>query len=131
MRRSKNRVPQGAFEKPEPCEGILSSTVLRGVGARKGSRLPYERALRGLVVGRKVFYGAGSRWSGTLASHLYSLFATWEKAGFNLRTALSDYLVVCARLGNVPEGLRPWLSWSVSSARKEFLPRPVSWENTG
>jgi transposase len=35
-----------------------------------------QRALRGLVVGHKIFYGAGALWARSLAMTLYSLFGT-------------------------------------------------------
>lgn len=89
-----------------------------------------ERALRGLVVGRKVFHGAGARWSGDLAMTLYSLFSTWDRAGLNLRTTLADYLAVCARSGAPPSDLSPWLPWEMSPERKETLSRP-SFRETG
>ena len=84
-----------------------------------------ERALRGLVVGRKIFYGAGSSWSGTLAMNLYSLFATWEIAGISPRTALTDYLEACARTGAAPSDLSPWLPWTMPPERQELLSRPT------
>ncbi|MDH4138535.1 MAG: hypothetical protein OEW09_17715, partial [Anaerolineae bacterium] len=41
----------GAFEMLEPCEGRLSRTVLRGLGASNGPRLPDRRSLyRGFSV---------------------------------------------------------------------------------
>ncbi|EQD55824.1 transposase IS66, partial [mine drainage metagenome] len=67
-----------------------------------------ERGLRGPVVGRKNFWGFGKKWSAELSVCLYTLFATWSLHGLNLRTALSDYLSVCAQRGKSPEDLRPW-----------------------
>ena len=84
-----------------------------------------ERALRGLVVGRKIFYGAGASWSGSLAMNLYSLFGTWEIGGLCLRTALTDYLKACARMGGAPSDPTPWLPWSISPERRDLLSRPL------
>ena len=83
-----------------------------------------ERALRGLVVGRKIFYGAGALWSGTLAMILYSLFRTWEIGGLGLRTTLADYLETCARRGQAPSDVSPWLPWELPPERKRLLSRP-------
>ena len=79
-----------------------------------------ERALRGLVVGRKIFYGAGG-----LAMTLYSLFGTWEIGRLCLGTILSDYLEACARAGSAPSDLSPWLPWAMSSERRALLSRPA------
>ena len=84
-----------------------------------------ERGLRGPVVGRKNFWGFGKKWSADLSVFLYTLFATWTLSGLNLRTVLSDYLPVCARLGKAPEDLRPWLPWEMSPDRKAVLSRPA------
>jgi hypothetical protein len=42
------RPTRGAFEMLEPCEGRLSRTVLRGLGASNGPWLPDARAQRRL-----------------------------------------------------------------------------------
>ena len=84
-----------------------------------------EQALRGLVVGRKIFYGAGALWAGGLAMILYSLFGTWEIGGLSPRTALADYLDACARTGAAPSDLSPWLPWAISPDRKSLLSRPL------
>ncbi len=39
----RNRVPQGAFERLEPCEGRLSCTVLRGRGGGNAALLPDKK----------------------------------------------------------------------------------------
>ena len=75
------------------------------------------------MIGRKNFWGFGKKWSAELSVFLYTLLATWRLHGLNLRTALSDYLSVCARQGNAPEDLRPWLPWEMSPDRKEILSR--------
>lgn len=84
-----------------------------------------ERGLRGPVVGRKNFWGFGKKWSADLSVFLYTLFATWTLSGLNLRTVLSDYLSICARLGKAPEDLRPWLPWEMPEDRKDRLSRPA------
>ena len=80
-----------------------------------------ERALRGAVTGRKVFYGVGAPWSGTRTATLYSLFVPWDRAGLNVRRLLSDCLSECARRGQAPSDLSPWLPWSLSSERRALI----------
>lgn len=60
-----------------------------------------ERSVRISVVGRKNFYGSGSRWSGQLAATMYSLLMTVKLWGVNPRTWLSSYLHACAEIGAV------------------------------
>ena len=83
-----------------------------------------ERALRSQVMGRKNFGGAGSLWSAHLAAWISTIFTTWTKNGINIRTALFDYLTVCATLGKAPDDLSPWLPWSMDPDRKAVLSRP-------
>ena len=58
-----------------------------------------ERALRGPVIGRKNFYGSGSVVSAELASRVWTITATAERAGLNPLTYLSAYLDACAQAG--------------------------------
>ena len=55
-----------------------------------------ERALRGPVVGRKNFYGSGSKASAELAARVWTITATAERAGLN----------PLAYLGRLPARLR-------------------------
>jgi hypothetical protein len=61
-----------------------------------------ERALRGPVVGRKNFYGSGSTASAELASQVWTITATAERAGLNPLAYLSAYLDECAHNGGKP-----------------------------
>ena len=56
-----------------------------------------ERALRGPVVGRKNFYGSGSKTSAELASRVWTITATTERAGLNPLVYLGAYLHACAQ----------------------------------
>ena len=58
-----------------------------------------ERALRGPVVGRKNFYGSGSKTSAELASRVWTITATTECAGLNPLVYLGAYLHACAQAG--------------------------------
>ena len=58
-----------------------------------------ERALRGPVVGRKNFYGSGSKASAELAGRVWTITATAERAGLNPLAYLGAYLHACAQTG--------------------------------
>jgi len=77
-----------------------------------------ERALRGPVVGRKNYYGSGSVISAQLASHVFTITATAERAGLNPLAYLTAYLQECARAGGTAptgEQLTRFLPWAVST----------------
>lgn len=74
---------------------------------------PAERALRGPVVGRKNYYGSGTRWSGTLAATLFSLFGTLRLWQINPRIWLTEYLSACAHAGGkAPADCERFLPWN-------------------
>lgn len=77
-----------------------------------------ERALRGPVVGRKNYYGSGSVVSAQLASHVFTITATAERAGLNPLTYLRAYLQECALAGGtapVGEALTRFLPWAAGT----------------
>ena len=81
-----------------------------------------ERDARLAVVGRKNFYGSGSRWSGQLAATMYSVLMTAKLWKLNPRTWLSQYLQACADNGaRAPLDLEPFLPWSMPAARLKAL----------
>ena len=74
-----------------------------------------ERALRGPVIGRKNFYGSGSVVSAELASRVWTITATAQRAGLNPLTYLGAYLDACAQAGGTaPQGqaLARFLPWA-------------------
>ena len=76
-----------------------------------------ERALRGPVVGRKNFYGSGSKASAELASRVWTITATTARAGLNPLVYLSAYLHACAEAdGKAPTGatLDRFLPWALN-----------------
>jgi transposase len=76
-----------------------------------------ERALRGPVVGRKNYYGSGSVVSAELASRVFTITATAQRAGLNPLAYLTAYLDACARSGaTAPTG----------PALTRFLPRAAN-----
>jgi len=77
-----------------------------------------ERSIRGPVVGRKNFYGSGSKASAELAATMYSVFATMKMWGLNLRTWLNTYLQACADNGNEPPAdIDAFLPWQMDAKR--------------
>ena len=76
-----------------------------------------ERALRGPVVGRKNFYGSGSTTSAELASRVWTITATTERAGLNPLVYLGAYLHACAQAGGTPPtgaALDRFLPWAIN-----------------
>lgn len=114
----------------EPCRKTLTSLQEHWSGLTRfvgDLRIPLdnnasERANRGPALGRKNYYGSGSLWSGRLAAMLFSIFATLTRSGLNPRTWLSSYLQSCAEAGgNAPTEIAPFLPWSLSPERRQFL----------
>lgn len=71
-----------------------------------------ERALRIIALGRKNFYGAGSKDGGKALEVLYSLISSCEAAGVEPFAYLQD---VIARVGEAPATLTP-KAWAASQA---------------
>jgi transposase len=70
------------------------------------------------VVGRKNYYGSGSVVSAQLASRVFTITATAERAGLNPLAYLTAYLQECARAGGrAPTGqtLTRFLPWAAST----------------
>jgi transposase len=77
-----------------------------------------ERALRGPVVGRKNYYDSGSVVSAELASRVWTITATAQRAGLNPLTYLKAYLDSCAQAGATAptsEALTRFLPWTAST----------------
>jgi transposase len=77
-----------------------------------------ERALRGPVVGRKNYYGSGSVVSAELASRVWTITATAQRAGLNPLAYLTAYLDSCAQAGGTaPDGeaLTRFLPWAATT----------------
>jgi transposase len=90
---------------------------------------PGERSLRGGAVARKNYYGSGAQWSVQLTESLFSLFATLEICGINVRTWMSHYLGRCASLGGKApdkEEIKEWLPWNMREEKRQEMSRPVA-----
>lgn len=86
-----------------------------------------ERALRNPVVGRKNYYGSGSVWAAELASRVWTIAATADRAGYNPLTYLTGYLEACAAAGGKPPedgALARFLPWAADPAD------PAPWRGT-
>jgi hypothetical protein len=72
-----------------------------------------ERAIRPGAIGRKNYYGSGSKWSAHLLELMITLLQTLGLHRINPRSYLRTYLDACARNGaKAPEPLAPWLPWN-------------------
>ena len=88
-----------------------------------------ERALRGPVVGRKNYYGSGSRWSARLAAVLFTILHTLQLWEINPQRWLSCYLECCAESGNrAPPQLTRFLPWEMNPAQRADWSRPAGRE---
>jgi transposase len=88
-----------------------------------------ERAIRPGTIGRKNYYGSGSKWSAHLLALMLTLLQTLVLHNINPRRYLRAYLDACARHGSkAPAPLEPWLPWNFigpEAARGENAsPRP-------
>jgi transposase len=67
-----------------------------------------ERAIRPGAIGRKNYYGSGSKWSAHLLAMMLSLLQTLVLHRINPRSYLRAYLDACALQGSkAPEYLEP------------------------
>lgn len=87
-----------------------------------------ERALRDAVLGRKSYYGSRALWSGTLTSHLLTIYATLEQNGIDPHSWMGEYLHACAKNNGLPltdRELQPFLPWNYKhSVEKSVKPDP-------
>lgn len=73
---------------------------------------PAERALRGPVVGRKNYYGSGSKWSAQFTADMFTLAATLKLNNVNVEQFLTEYLTACAvNGGKPPSDAAKFLPW--------------------
>jgi len=88
-----------------------------------------ERAIRPGTIGRKNYYGSGSKWSAHLLALMLTLLQTLGLHGVNPRSYLRAYLDACARNGaKAPEPLDCWLPWNFigreAAGGEDAPPRP-------
>lgn len=81
-----------------------------------------EQTLRGPVVGRKNYYGSGSKWSAELAAGLFTVLVTLNLWKINQKRWLSGYLEACITNGRKPpKDLSQWIPWQMSESRLNEL----------
>lgn len=81
-----------------------------------------ERELRGMVVGRKNYYGSGAVWSAELAAKLYSIFRTLNIWRINPQAWLTKYLDACAHAGGkAPKEAAQFLPWNMPTELRHEL----------
>jgi len=88
-----------------------------------------ERLLRAPVVGRKNFYGSGSKWSGEYGAMMWTVAATVARANLNPLAYLIDFLNACANNGAKPlegQALDRFLPWMMSETDKNTWAIPES-----
>lgn len=77
-----------------------------------------ELAVRGPVVGRKNYYGSGSKWSGKFAAAMFTVLLTLDQIwGINVRLWMTEFLQACAVGGGAPSDLSVFLPWTMTPAR--------------
>lgn len=116
-----------------PCRKVLESLQEHWSGLTRfldDRRIPLdnnasERQNRGPAVGRKNYYGSGALWSGRLAAMLFSLFATLQMCGLNVRNWLTWYLQSCAEAGGqTPADVSRFLPWNMPDEQRQALAIP-------
>lgn len=93
-----------------------------------------ERALRNPVVGRKNYYGSGSRWAAELAARVWTITATASRADCNPLTYLACYLDACGEAGGrAPRGsaLTRFLPYTATKADLAIWSDPLSGPGPG
>jgi transposase len=118
----------------QPCRKVLASLQEHWTGLTRfvdDPRIPMdnnasERSLRGAALGRKNYYGSSAEWSGTLATTLFSVFATLQKWNINPRTWLRWFLDACAKAGgSAPSDIQPFLPWNMSETQRQTMAQPI------
>ncbi len=90
-----------------------------------------ERGLRNPVIGRKIYYGSGSVWSGELAVVMFSIFGTLDVWKLNKHTWLLAYFQECAALGGAPQTIEKFLPWNLTEKQKTLFSQPPIGEDSG
>jgi len=90
-----------------------------------------ERALRGPVVGRKNYYGSGSRWAGEFAASMFTVLMTLQLWQINPRRWFTEYGQACAENGrSAPTDLSSFLPWTMTPERYAAWREPAAQQAT-
>ena len=77
-----------------------------------------ENAVRGPVVGRKNYYGSGSKWSAQFAASMFTVLLTLDQVwGINARLWMMEFLQACAVGRGAPPDLSLFLPWAMTPER--------------
>ena len=78
-----------------------------------------ERAIRGPAIGRRLSFGSNSEDGAKFTATMYSVIGTLSMNGIDVPRWLEAWLDACAKNGGKPpDGLSPWLPWTMSEARR-------------
>lgn len=80
-----------------------------------------ERALRNAAVGRKMYYGSGSDWSGEFAAKMFTILQTWLCNGLDPIKMLEDFLTKTAEARGQPPPADDYLPWKMPPERQEHF----------
>jgi transposase len=73
---------------------------------------PAERALRGAVTGRKMYYGCHSEWTAEFTADMFTLMETLKLNNIDPTQFLTEYLQACADSGGkAPPNALEFLPW--------------------
>jgi transposase len=80
-----------------------------------------ERRLRGPVVGRKNYYGSGSKKMGHFAVIMFSIIQTLLLWKIHPKKWLIWYFSSCAKFGEVPPSIGEYLPWNICERKRKEL----------
>ena len=70
------------------------------------------------MVGRKNYYGSGSRWAGEFAASMFTVLMTLQLWQINPRRGFAEYGQACAENGrSAPADLPPFPPWAMTAER--------------
>lgn len=77
-----------------------------------------ENSVRGPVVGRKNYYGSGSKWSAQFAATMFTVLLTLDQIwSINARQWMQEFLQACAVGRGMPPDLSLFLPWAMTPER--------------
>ena len=99
----------------------LAVRAERQLAADRGA----ERLLRGPAIGRRLSFGSDSETGARFTALMYSVVGTLTLNRIDVPGWLRAWLGACAANGGrPPDGLSPWLPWSMGEAHRRELAAP-------
>jgi len=113
----------------DPCEKVLKSLNNHWKGLSIFVNNPEismdnnkaERSLRGPVVGRKNYYGSGSRKMGNFAVIIFSILQTLLLWKINPKKWLIWYFSSCSKFDTTPQSIKKFLPWNMDKEKFKEL----------